>query len=158
MGKLGLQKFIEFQPMVVVADIRMPTMGGPEMIAEIQKRNPYVQYLIMSAYGDFDYPRQALQMGVADYILKTDICLRTFAEAVGFSANHLSAKLRQEPGITVNDYLAQIRIDQSRCLLKSGRYKVYEIAEMVGYRNVTYFSSVFHQKTGLTPNRHAGEV
>ena len=49
-------------------------------------------------------------------------------------------------------YIAQYRIHQAMELLKDCRYKVYEVAEMVGYRDVTYFGSTFKKVTGMSPS------
>ena len=55
-------------------------------------------------------------------------------------------------GYTVVGYITQYRIHQAMELLKDCRYKVYEVAEMVGYRDVTYFGSTFKKVTGMSPS------
>ena len=37
-------------------------------------------------------------------------------------------------------------------MLQSGKYKVYEVAEKVGYKDITYFSSTFKKITGMSPS------
>lgn len=39
-------------------------------------------------------------------------------------------------------------------LLTNCRYKVYEVGEMVGYRDITYFSSTFKKIAGVTPSEY----
>ena len=39
-------------------------------------------------------------------------------------------------------------------LLQDCRYKVYEVAEMVGYRDVTYFSGTFKKLVGMSPSEY----
>ena len=51
-------------------------------------------------------------------------------------------------------YLTQYRIHMARRLLADCRYKVYEVAAMVGYRDVAYFSSTFKKLTGLSPSEY----
>ena len=44
--------------------------------------------------------------------------------------------------------------EQARKLLRDCRYKVYEVAEMVGYRDVAYFGSTFKKLTGMSPSEY----
>ena len=47
-----------------------------------------------------------------------------------------------------------LRIEEAKFLLLSGRNKVYEIAEKVGYKDRRYFSEIFKKCTGLTPKKY----
>ncbi|MGN0313911.1 MAG: response regulator [Fusicatenibacter sp.] len=69
-GKEALELLGVLQPQIVLVDIRMPLMDGLSFIAEAKKRYPNIHYIILSAYSDFEYARQAIRMGVEDYILK----------------------------------------------------------------------------------------
>lgn len=69
-GEEALERMEELRPQIVLVDIRMPLMDGLAFIEEANKRFPDVHYVITSAYSDFDYARQALRLGVEDYILK----------------------------------------------------------------------------------------
>ena len=72
-GKQGLHKFEEFRPLMVITDVRMPAMDGLEMMAAIRRHNPYVQFVVLSAYDDFPSVQAALRQGAKDYLLKQDI-------------------------------------------------------------------------------------
>ncbi|MCI8800262.1 response regulator [Acetatifactor muris] len=69
-GVEALELLEKLHPQIVLADIRMPLMDGLAFIEEAKKRFPEVRYVITSAYSDFEYARQALRLGVEDYILK----------------------------------------------------------------------------------------
>lgn len=69
-GVEALQMIEQFRPQIVFVDIRMPLMDGLEFIQEARKRYSDIHYIITSAYDDFDYARQAISLGVDDYILK----------------------------------------------------------------------------------------
>lgn len=292
-GKQGLRKFEEFHPLIVLSDVRMPGMDGLEMMAQIKRQNPYVQFLMLSAYDDFAPVQEALRQGAKDFLLKQDITaelmreklavirkdlseqqefamnavknrlyelftqplesperiqeklsgilrlggyfpdemllaparefairlmqekgmepsengapkdffamLRDYlidlgqrpgdlqasgigrtepapltrakgyiqahytdpdlsakevAESAGMSYGRLSVLFREWMGCTINDYLTEVRIKEAKRLLCSGDYKVYEVAERVGYRSSQYFSYAFRQKEGLAPNRY----
>ena len=46
------------------------------------------------------------------------------------------------------------RIQKATLALKSGKYKVYEVAEMAGYRDITYFSTTFKKLVGKSPSEY----
>ena len=74
--------------------------------------------------------------------------------ACGISASRLSARFRDEMDMTVNEYITFIRLENAKRLLLAGKHKVYEVADMVGYRNQAYFSTIFQEHTGLKPNKY----
>ena len=43
-------------------------------------------------------------------------------------------------------------------LLKEGKLRVYEVAEAVGYKDITYFSGTFKKLTGMSPTEYYKEV
>ena len=69
-GVEALQLMEQIRPQIVFVDIRMPLMDGLGFIQEARRRYSDTHYIIISAYDDFDYARQAIGLGVDDYILK----------------------------------------------------------------------------------------
>ncbi|MDF2924821.1 MAG: two component transcriptional regulator, AraC family [Paenibacillaceae bacterium] len=69
-GASALEMIGRISPDLVVSDIRMPDMTGLEMISRAKTLRPGIRFIILSAYGEFDYARQAIQLGVTDYLLK----------------------------------------------------------------------------------------
>lgn len=57
---------------IVISDIRMPMMDGIELAKILHEEFPHVAVIILTAYSDFDYAKQALQCGVNDYIIKNE--------------------------------------------------------------------------------------
>ncbi len=55
---------------IIFTDIKMPGINGIEAIAEIRKFNRDVRVVILSAYEQFEYAQQAVELGVSDYLLK----------------------------------------------------------------------------------------
>jgi|GEM_PF-2532833 len=56
---------------IVITDIKMPVMGGLELSKLIHDNMPNVKIIILSGYSDFQYARQALSLGVSEYLVKT---------------------------------------------------------------------------------------
>ena len=79
------------------------------------------------------------------------ISLQDVADYMGVSGTHVSRLIKNDIGETFITLLNKIRIKESIRLLKSGDYKVYEIAEMVGYSNYAYFYQIFKKHTGVSP-------
>ncbi len=57
-------------PDVLVTDIKMPVLAGLELVQRVRRVNPELRVLIVSGYSEFEYARQAIELGVDDYILK----------------------------------------------------------------------------------------
>ncbi|MCD7745728.1 MAG: response regulator [Lachnospiraceae bacterium] len=69
-GLKGLALAEEVHPDVVFTDIRMPGMDGIAMTEKIKAANPDTIFVILSGYDEFEYARQAVRLGVTDYLLK----------------------------------------------------------------------------------------
>ncbi|RUS42647.1 response regulator [Cohnella sp. AR92] len=69
-GKLAVQLAEDFEPDLVLMDIMMPGMSGLEAIEIIRSKDPNVKFIMVTAYDTFDYARQAIKLGVIDYLLK----------------------------------------------------------------------------------------
>jgi two-component system response regulator YesN len=80
-----------------------------------------------------------------------DLTVDKVAENLGFSGVYLSQLFKKETGKTFLEYLTDYRIEIAKKLLQTGDYKVYEVAEIVGYKTSQYFSQVFRKVTGVYP-------
>ena len=55
---------------LVITDIQMKKMGGLELASYLHKHRPEIDILILTAFENFDYAREALRYNVKDYIVK----------------------------------------------------------------------------------------
>lgn len=69
-GKDGLEKIEKLSPDLVITDIRMPILDGLEMIKEAMKKNYNFEKIILTSYGEFEYAKESINLGVIEYILK----------------------------------------------------------------------------------------
>lgn len=81
-----------------------------------------------------------------------NISLQDLSEKLGVSSLYVSQLFKKEVGINLMSYITSYRINIAVQLLKSGKYKIYEVSEMVGYQTVQYFSSCFRKETGKKPS------
>lgn len=79
------------------------------------------------------------------------IGLKTLSDALYISPNYFSDLFRRHMKVKFSDFLIEYRLKKACILLKKPEYKVSEIAEMVGFRDSTYFSTVFKKTYNITP-------
>lgn len=61
------------QPDIIITDIRMPVANGIELINLIKSENLNIKFVVLSAYNDFEYVREAMRLGAEDYLLKLEM-------------------------------------------------------------------------------------
>jgi len=66
----ALKKLPKARPDLIVTDIRMPGMSGLDLLGAARQTGFSGQFVVVSGYGDFNYAKRALQLGVAGYLLK----------------------------------------------------------------------------------------
>jgi two-component system response regulator YesN len=72
-GRMALRLFERLRPQIVITDISMPKMDGLELGREIHRIEPKTHLVFLTAYRDFDYARQAIELKAANYLLKHEI-------------------------------------------------------------------------------------
>lgn len=83
------------------------------------------------------------------------ITIEDIASALYMSASHLMHLFKQELGKTMIECLVDMRIEVAKQLLVNPKYKVYEVANQVGYTDVKYFGKIFKLHVGITPKSYA---
>lgn len=207
-GTEGLEAVRQYNPNIIITDVRMPHMDGIQMLTELRRQNCPASFILLTAYSDFEYARSALKLGAVDYLLKpfqtqeltgaitrirqkekeqtiltpqnvlpltkgdkskyvlkalqyiadhymdADISITSIASHLAVSESHLSHVFKKETSYTVIGYLTQYRMHMAMKLLTDHRYKVYEVAEMTGYRDLAYFGHMFKKTVGISPSEY----
>ncbi len=69
-GLDAAEKAVAVQPDIIITDIRMPMMDGLELIRHVRDRLPYTHFILLSGYSDVAYLKQAISIGVQEYVFK----------------------------------------------------------------------------------------
>ena len=221
---------------IILSDIKMPGGGGIELARFVQENYPEIKMVFFSAYNDFEYAQQAINLNVKHYLSKPinieelndtlnnlielinkenrireeaiikerkynelllmakkehiidefeqttdsdaknteadslqtidvikkfidknymyDILLEDIAKSVNLSSSYTSKLFKAKTGQGLSDYLIKVRINKAIALMKTKKYKIFQISEMCGYTSRKYFSHAFKQHTGLSPSEY----
>ncbi|MBN2656278.1 MAG: response regulator [Spirochaetales bacterium] len=69
-GEIALSMMKEIKPDILITDIKMPFLDGLELARIIRKEQPWVRIIILSGHDEFQYAREAISIGVEEYLLK----------------------------------------------------------------------------------------
>lgn len=69
-GLEGLRLIEKILPDLVIMDIQMPDMDGLTMLSRLREKKIGCRVIVLSAYSDFNYARQAIELGIENYLLK----------------------------------------------------------------------------------------
>lgn len=69
-GKDGLKKLLEYCPDLALVDIKMPGIGGLELIQKARESGYEGCFIILTGYAEFEFAKQAIRHGVKEYLLK----------------------------------------------------------------------------------------
>lgn len=140
-----------FEPLEVYEDI-LKYQTAKEMLIELQnKLIEIIEYINFYNSGKLNIIIQRSK----DYINKNyqdpELTLEQVANSVNVSQHYFSVIFKRKTGETFIDYLTKVRLEKAKELLKILSFKIYEISEIVGYNNATYFSSIFKRHIGVSP-------
>ncbi len=99
------------------------------------------------------YVRMAMNY-LQEHYSDPSITVGSVAEELGISEGHLSHTFKKETDLTLLNFLTRMRIRKAMELLRTCKYKVYEVAELVGYRDIAYFSATFKKVAGVSPSEY----
>ena len=96
--------------------------------------------------------RKALQYIATNFAQK--LTLAMVAREIGVSAGYLSTLFSEIVGVSFQDYLRNIRVEESKLLLLSTDYSLSDIAHAMGFPDQSYFSKVFKKVVGVSPGKY----
>lgn len=120
-------------------DMEKKKLGILEALASgrLSESNPHVEFMM-----------NYIKEHYSSHVSLTDV-----SGQCGMSCTYLNAKFKSGTGYTFNDFLNRYRMQKAVELLKENKYKVYEIAALVGFSDYKYFIKVFKKYAGCSPVR-----
>lgn len=91
---------------------------------------------------------------VYDHYCDEDISIASIAENLNLTSTYLCLLFKRSTGKTINQHITALRMTRAKELLKQPGRKVHEVAGLVGYRDVKYFTKVFAGAYGLRPKQY----
>lgn len=69
-GEYAYPMILKYQPDILLTDVKMPFMDGLELSRAVKKALPKTKIIVFSGYNEFDYAKEAIKIGISDYLLK----------------------------------------------------------------------------------------
>ncbi|SCY08318.1 Helix-turn-helix domain-containing protein [Lachnospiraceae bacterium XPB1003] len=87
-----------------------------------------------------------------------DISLTSLATKYNLSMARLSEMIKENLKVNFSDYIASLRIQRAKELLRDESISIQEIAEIVGYNDYFYFTKVFKKVEGISPSKYRKSI
>ena len=113
--------------------------------------------LLADRYGIEQPNQDALVENMKDFINSNyaeDFYADDLAAKFGYNPKYLGRLFKANAGYTIREYCNRIRISAAKELLENTQMKIADIAQHVGYNNITYFNYVFAALVGVSPSEY----
>lgn len=118
------------------------------MISEVSRH--YVELVRMGREKIYSLPVRKAIRYIQQHLYET--CrLQDVASAVKIHPNYLSSLFKKEIGVSLTHYVRDRKINEAKSMFREEDYSESEIAEMLGFRSLSYFSKVFRQVNSCSP-------
>ena len=154
-------RLMSIQQRDVVASLREPPVAKAAQILWYQSKalELMAHFLFMPKDPEFFCMRQKRvareRVERTKELLARDLAnpptLEMLGQEVGCSPFYLSRIFSREVGLTIPQYLRNLRMERAAELLRTGRYNVTEAATEVGYSSLSHFSKAFCETIGCCP-------
>lgn len=118
------------EPDLLLLDIQMPKIDGLEVAAQVSRTHPHVKVVLITAFAEFSYAKEAIRLGVSDYLLKpyTDVELKEVMDQVILSLDtgrkEMTKERKETRLFSVDDFQEKSVI--SKILLKNVDSRFFE--------------------------------
>ncbi len=154
-GQTALEQILELRPDLVFVDIKMPFLDGLSLIRAVRSHSLPTEFVVVSAYADFQFAQESISLEVAGYLLKP-----AAREEVEKVLQKVSAKLENRRFYSVRETkdLRGKYPDAHPLILRAldiiqdgyaGKISQRKLAEELGL-SPEYFSYLFNKNTGVT--------
>ena len=161
-GEQGIEMILRTQPDFVLTDVRMPHMDGLTMVRRLREKGCAAEFIVLTAYSDFEYAHNALRLGVTDYLLKPfrDEELEQAVEKIRVRlAERAAASVSEGAGVMRFDLEKGSKskyIEEAIAYLRAHYSEELTIADAAAAINLSegYLSRLFKKETEYTFNNY----
>lgn len=140
----------DFIPDIAFIDIKMPKINGFEVIKKLKNSCENIVYIIITSHKDFNFAREAIKLGVNEYLLKP-VNPVELKEAIEKSI------IKLKGSILDNNFDL---VEQVKNYVEKNYMKNIGIAQIAYELNITpnYLSNLFHKKTGVNLIKYLTDI
>ncbi len=156
-GEEAVELVERYIPDLLITDIKMPVLGGLDLVGRIRATNADIRIVIISGYSEFEYARRAIELGVDDYILKP-----IDAEGLQEILRRIRIRLESSTGIVDKEYGLDRIGAREEDLVKAIKvylqenyrqpYSLEKLAATFGCKTA-YLLRLYNRITGSTPTQ-----
>lgn len=135
----------------LMTDVVDLTRLNAQMVLDFTKRVEMEQYGISHS---------ALVRNVREYVrshIEESITTDTLAKLCGMNRTYLCSLFAQQTGMTISQYVTNIKVEEAKRLMDITQKTIAEIAAYLGYSSQSHFQRVFKKHTGMTPGEYRGK-
>ena len=89
---------------------------------------------------------------VMKHMAEQDLSIETLTTLIGTSKSTLYRKVKANTGLNINEYIRLCRLKQAAEMLSSQKYRINEVAYMVGFSSPSYFATSFQKQFNISPS------
>lgn len=128
-GLRAKQVITSIQPDIVISDIKMPVVDGLALAKWVDETYPAIQMILLTAFADFSYARQAIQYGVTDYVTKNGD-MSEIVSAVKRCKKQLKQQAMFQEGLKAQSFYLL------KAILNGTFHSAQDITKQSGYENL----------------------
>lgn len=92
---------------------------------------------------------------IDEHYKEEEISTGRIAKELYLDDSYIRKAFKQEFGLRVTDYIHRKRLEEALHLIKSRKYKLSEISELLGYKDGNYFNRLFKRYYGISPKEYS---
>lgn len=91
---------------------------------------------------------------IDEHFADRNLSVNALSAKLGYSPNYVGSTFKRAYGMSINDYLGQVRVREAKRLMDETGMMVYEVAFEVGFSDQHYFSRTFKKHEGMSPSKY----
>ena len=121
---------------------------------DAREKNPSVQKIFEQVIPEKSALSDLLIRNVANQLesdMQHNLSIEEIAVALNMNKDYLGKQIKKKTGLPFRILNNRVKVEYAKILIKSGRYKMYEVSEMLGYSSPDYFARIFKSEVKIAP-------